>query len=300
MGMEKFLSGDEIIRKYPIVRLVIDNEKRAVPLMADMNKAVNKCIDKLMRLYREIKGIISEMSVDPEDEDAGIKTYVPRDIVLDLRKRIYYLPKTELRGLTKIVQMNQYSNRIRLDEYVDIMVYIVIIEELGHFFGESMDSVLDSYVESLEDINNYYGFDGEVDLNYKVITDEIIVGDARTFEEALDDTFYGAVGSARIWFKRAINERTALRDGLTQSLSTFNSRYSMHLATRTTYAFNLAMLNSLQRGGAEKYVYRAILDGKTSETCKNLNGKTFKVGEAVVGVNFPPMHPNCRSFVELD
>ena len=34
--------------------------------------------------------------------------------------------------------------------------------------------------------------------------------------------------------------------------------------------------------------------------CKDLDGKRFKISEAVIGVNFPPSHPSCRSTCVLD
>lgn len=43
------------------------------------------------------------------------------------------------------------------------------------------------------------------------------------------------------------------------------------------------------------YEYLATLDIKTSEICRNLDGKKFSLSEAVPGVNYPPMHAHCRS-----
>ena len=34
---------------------------------------------------------------------------------------------------------------------------------------------------------------------------------------------------------------------------------------------------------------------RTSDICRSLDGTVHKVSQAKVGVNFPPMHPNCRS-----
>lgn len=48
------------------------------------------------------------------------------------------------------------------------------------------------------------------------------------------------------------------------------------------------------------YIYDAFLDDRTSEICRNLNGKRFKVSEAEVGVNYPNMHVSCRSTTYLD
>ena len=45
------------------------------------------------------------------------------------------------------------------------------------------------------------------------------------------------------------------------------------------------------------YVFVATLDNRTSQICQELDGKKFKLSEAEEGVNYPPMHPYCRSTV---
>ncbi|MCM1338902.1 MAG: minor capsid protein [Muribaculaceae bacterium] len=48
-----------------------------------------------------------------------------------------------------------------------------------------------------------------------------------------------------------------------------------------------------------RYRFDAFLDNRTSKICRELNGKTFWVDDAEIGVNFFPMHPNCRSTTQL-
>lgn len=47
--------------------------------------------------------------------------------------------------------------------------------------------------------------------------------------------------------------------------------------------------------GYTKYRYDAFLDNRTSTICRELDKNVFDIDEAEIGVNFPPMHPNCRS-----
>lgn len=44
-----------------------------------------------------------------------------------------------------------------------------------------------------------------------------------------------------------------------------------------------------------QYEYVAMLDSRTSKTCRGLDGKVFKVKDMMSGINAPPMHPHCRS-----
>lgn len=65
--------------------------------------------------------------------------------------------------------------------------------------------------------------------------------------------------------------------------------------TETAYIFEKATKEAYEAAGIEWYEYLATLDGRTSEACQELDGKHFKVKDAVPGKNYPPMHPNCRS-----
>ena len=68
--------------------------------------------------------------------------------------------------------------------------------------------------------------------------------------------------------------------------------------TETNYAMNQGHLKGYEDSGVvEKYEFLAAIDSRTSKLCKNQNGKVYKLSEAVVGVNFPPLHPHCRSTV---
>lgn len=44
------------------------------------------------------------------------------------------------------------------------------------------------------------------------------------------------------------------------------------------------------------YEFSAVMDNRTTQACRNLNGKIFKYDERVFGVNFPPIYNHwCRS-----
>ena len=65
--------------------------------------------------------------------------------------------------------------------------------------------------------------------------------------------------------------------------------------TELNYALNETTKLSYEEAEIEEYEYLAEIDGRTSDICRELNGQKFKIKEAKVGVNYPPMHPYCRS-----
>ncbi len=65
--------------------------------------------------------------------------------------------------------------------------------------------------------------------------------------------------------------------------------------TETAYIYEQAAKDAYGQCGIEWYGYLATLDGATSEACREMDGKHFRLKDAMPGKNYPPMHPNCRS-----
>lgn len=125
--------------------------------------------------------------------------------------------------------------------------------------------------------------------------------------------------SSRLWMDReklGKKLKQTLEKGITQGTgyrkmarelraemgTNFNNAFRL---IRTEAAFIQGDINktSYQQAaeelGLEYYKYDAFLDSRTSEICRELDGKRFKVSEMQIGVNAPPMHPNCRSTTQL-
>lgn len=67
--------------------------------------------------------------------------------------------------------------------------------------------------------------------------------------------------------------------------------------TELTYVQNQAAKDRYEAAGIKKYQYLAEIDSRTSNICKELNGKEFNFTDSSVGENMPPMHTNCRSTI---
>ena len=60
---------------------------------------------------------------------------------------------------------------------------------------------------------------------------------------------------------------------------------------------NEATVNNYKENGIKEYEFMAFLDKKTSPQCRELDGKVISISEYKAGLNFPPLHPNCRSCI---
>ena len=75
-----------------------------------------------------------------------------------------------------------------------------------------------------------------------------------------------------------------------------NSDIKRLVTTEGTFIENQAMIKPFEESGQyDEFEFVAVSDSHTSDICRGLDWKTFKLSEKQVGVNFPPMHPNCRS-----
>jgi SPP1 gp7 family putative phage head morphogenesis protein len=76
-----------------------------------------------------------------------------------------------------------------------------------------------------------------------------------------------------------------------------NGRMAANRLLRTEYnhVAGQAELEAYTDAKVTHYRYIAVLDGRTSQVCRDLDGKVFPIAERKVGKNMHPMHPWCRS-----
>jgi len=70
------------------------------------------------------------------------------------------------------------------------------------------------------------------------------------------------------------------------------------IRTEANHILNEAVRDAFIRSGVVGY-YRlvAIHDSRISKICAAIDGKVFALDDWQVGVNFPPLHPNCRTTI---
>ena len=128
----------------------------------------------------------------------------------------------------------------------------------------------------------------------------------------LDKPWSGANFSQRLWSntdKLAQTVKQEIVNGMIQgiNLKTMTKRVSERfetakkndverlLRTEVNYVLNQATLDGYKEAGIEKYEFNATLDSRTSQICSELHGEVFEIKKIAVGLNYPPMHPRCRS-----
>ena len=117
--------------------------------------------------------------------------------------------------------------------------------------------------------------------------------------------------STRIWENKQKLVQTLTREMtrafiLKESTSLINERITKRfnvsyneakrlIETETAYIQEKAMLDTYDKLNVEKYEILAVLDSKTSEICRQMDGEIFEKKDAKAGITLPPFHCYCRS-----
>lgn len=65
-----------------------------------------------------------------------------------------------------------------------------------------------------------------------------------------------------------------------------------------TYLVNQERVQIFEYYGIKRVQFKALIDDRTTEMCREMNGKVIDINDLVLGENMPPLHYNCRSILE--
>ena len=235
-----------------------------------------------------------------------------------LNSNEYKVWRKDIEGYLK--ELKQYEN-VNLEKYKKIKL------ELETLATRSRISRLESLVVQTNQVINKQKFEEEKEVTnyvknvyettFKSFQEDIGLKRANTIlplnqiERAIQYPWSGENFSERIWSNRDKLSRV-LKKEITQSLiqgvnpQKLNKRIREQMGsgyketqrlvrTELNHALNEATKIAYEEDDIEEYEFLAEIDNRTSAICKELNGQIFKVKDVVVGVNYPSMHPNCRS-----
>lgn len=203
-------------------------------------------------------------------------------------------------------QVNNMSIKARMTRYqaleaqVDAILRQLYAVDYQAEAEKTMQEVYeDSYYRTWYNIDQYHGFHAE----FAQI-------DPHSVDTLLKYPFNGANFSDRLW-----KQKDHLQSQLMESLTTImiqgvppqnltkdfakkmqSKKFDAYrlLHTESSFLMSEATHVGYKEDGVEQYQILATLDSKTCGICGKLDGKIFRVDEAVTGKNKPPFHCFCR------
>lgn len=257
-------SLDAFYNKYAKDNKVSYDEARR-RLTPEQRRTYNALLKEWYRVAQEagIEGSYSEYL-----HRLGKQAYVTRLEALqsEMRNQIELLKNNQFTWMTELISDNYifgyYASFYTIVKGVDLSVNFATVDKLG----------LEKAVRTRWDKNNYSDRIW-ADRDKLVATLERII--PRSFSMGQRSTELG---------KMIANELGVSKNkGITLA------------RTEVNFICNQSCLDSYKIAGIAEYEYLATLDMRTSEICRGLDGSIFKTAQAEVGINYPPMHPRCRS-----
>jgi SPP1 gp7 family putative phage head morphogenesis protein len=260
----------------------------------EMQRKINgyyrKYADKEKISYQAAKAIISdrtELNMTLKEYQRLAQQYPQDAVAKKLLDKLYYRRAVSREELL-ILQLNMLATNL----------YGNYSQETGKSLTENFEEV---YYKTIFDRQQFLGFGSNFN---RISTHQI--------EAASFTAWKGKNYSERIWGNHRISLARYLNrivsSGAIQGTSNGQMAAALKKAmdmsayqarrlirTENSQVSSKANLLAYRENGTQRFQFRAVLDYKTSEICRSMDGKIFPVSEGKVGVNMPPMHPFCRS-----
>lgn len=281
-----------------------------------MDKA-EKQADKFDRVYQEAKAYLDKeinKIFDKFQRDYGLSQVDARQVLKNMKD------KKDLNELRKVLEARPNDPNIqRLLADLDSPAYSFRMKRLERL-SDDLDRMRESIYHSEKTGSDAFYSDLMKDSYYKATFDlQQQTGLAYSFS-GLPETeikrlrglkWTGEGYSDRIWENTGALA-SSVKDELLVSLMTGRSvrdtsqaiaeRFEVGqnkarrlVRTESAFFHNQMELLSYEEADIEKYIFVAVLDKRTSRMCQKHDNVVYRVDEAVVGFNYPPMHPWCRS-----
>lgn len=291
--------------------------KRKANLIYEQMDKAEKQADKFDEIYKQSKAYLDKQInkvFDKFQRDYGLSERDARHVLKNMKDQ------KDLAELRKVLEARPNDPNIqRLLADLDSPAYAYRMKRLERL-NDDLDRVRESIYHSEKTGSDAFYSDLMKDSYYKATFDlQQQTGLAYSFSD-LPETeikrlrglkWTGEAYSDRIWENTGALA-SSVKDELLISLMTGRSvrdttqaiaerfgagQNNARRLIRTESAFfhNQMELLSYEDAEITKYKFVAVLDKRTSHICQEHDNKVYDTDKAVPGVNYPPLHPWCRS-----
>lgn len=291
-------------------------QRKANLIYEQMDKA-EKQADKFDDIYRQSKTYLDKQInkiFDKFQRDYGLNERDARHVLKNMKDQ------KDLNELRKVLEAQPNNPNIqRLLADLDSPAYAYRIKRLERL-NDDLDRMRESIYHSEKKGSDAFYSDLMKDSYYRATFDlQQQTGLAYSFSD-LPETeikrlqglkWTGEAYSDRIWSNTGALA-SSVKDELLVSLMTGRSvrdtsqaiaeRFEVGkgkarrlVRTESAFFHNQMELLSYEDAEITKYKFVAVLDKRTSHICQQHDNKVYNTDEATPGVNYPPLHPWCRS-----
>lgn len=262
---------------------------------AYLDKQINKVFDKFQRDY----------GLSERDARHVLKNMKDQKDLNELRKVLEARPNDpNIQRLLADLDSPAYSFRMkrleRLSDDLDLMRSSIYLSEKKGSDEFYSDLMKDSYYKATFDLQQQtglaYSFSDLPETEIKRLQGLKWTG------EAYSDRIWSNTGALASSVKDellvSLMTGRSVRDtsqAIAERFEVGKGKARRLVRTESAFFHNQMELLSYEDAEITKYKFVAVLDKWTSHICQQHDNKVYNTDEAVPGVNYPPLHPWCRS-----
>lgn len=291
--------------------------KRKANLIYEQMDKAEKQADKFDKVYEEAKAYLDKeinKIFDKFQRDYGLSENVARQVLktmknkkdlAELRRMLEARPNDpNIQRLLADLDSPAYSFRMkrleRLNDDLNLMRSSIYLSEKSGSDGFYSDIMKDSYYKATFDLQQQtglaYHFSGLPETEIKRLkalkwsgeaySDRIWSNTGALASSVKDELLVSLMtGRSARATAQVISERFDVGKGKSRRL----------VRTESAFFHNQMELLSYEDAEITKYKFVAVLDKRTSHICQQHDNKVYDTKDATPGVNYPPLHPWCRS-----
>ena len=269
-------------------------EERSERRMKKMHDKATKCMTKVNKAYDDSLERLKK-EIDHISDGSSLTEKIDYDRYKELLQ-IYNTTKDKRvkAEAKRLIKENSASYRIQRKEALSKAIEIEKLKQVDSQLNLGGKHLKNVYSSVLNDLGG-----ARVSKKY--------------LDEVLNHNWAGSNFSKRVWHNQDVLAKS-LESNLLQSFASGKSnkqiadeleyhtnlgRYAANrlIRTETSYMVNSADLESSKQRGIKAKKFQANLDKRTSKICREHNQKVILIDDIKIGVNAPPLHPYCRSFL---
>lgn len=247
-------------------------------LITNQKKTENRISDKLAKeLERAFKYVLTKVTLLKTNGD---KRFVKNDLVkeVDLLYNEIVSMYPEYEDEFNEILPNRYDDdMISVDKYIKLASALSMLVFIKSFLEHMFDEIEHPRFDEFKD-NQVLGYKliDRLMKNVKHII-YVMVAWSTTFLDTgrMEDGAFKVTKAQVSWFKKMISD-----------FLTYYTRY--------------ILLWEMHSRGVKEYTFYTSEDERVCSECGAIHGDKFKVSNAIVGTNFPPIHNGCRCWIVED
>ncbi|SUB74395.1 NAD(+)--arginine ADP-ribosyltransferase EFV [Peptoniphilus indolicus] len=296
----------------------MDWEKRIEKLNENVFRESEEYVKGIRKIYdfevNKIQDKIYNHLTKLQAEAGGISLFEAKKMLNDKELSLFKMDMDEFMKKSKGSitpeierELDIISHRVRISrlqamelELKKTVANLMSKEDKGLFnhLGKTYEKRYYNELYELHRIVGYSNFQSIDKGTLKTILKTPWTSDGNEFSNRIWERGNKLVNSLKDNLTRDIIRGTSPDESIKNIAKEFEtSKYSAaRLVMTETAAINSkAVQDSYKKLGVEKYEIIATLDLKTSQICRDMDGRVFEYKDYKIGITAPPFHPNCRT-----